>query len=1479
MAALAALGYVPLLLSRPGMVAADTKQYLYLDPGRLMAQALSMWDPSVAAGTVTHQQIGYLLPQGPFYYVLAHLGAPVWVAQRLWMGTLIFLAGAGIAYAVRVLGLSGLGPLAAGIVYELSPYVMQYIERISAILLPFTGLGWMLGFTVLALRRGGWRYPALFAIVVALCGGTNATSLIYAGLAPAAYVVYSAAVLRESTIGRAVSVAAKLAGLSLAVSLWWIAGLAVEGAYGIDVLKYTETVPAIAGPAVPSEILRGLGYWYFYGSDRLGPWLSSAVEYTERVGLVAVSFAPPLVGVIGAAISRFRARVYFILVGTLGLALSVGTHPYTDPSLLGRGLKAFMTGTTAGFALRSTDRATPLVVLALAALAGAGVSALGGRGLLRRLRTVGAAALVVTLAVVNAAPLLTGLAIDPHFERPERLPSYYATAARYLDSHAAATRVLVEPGDDFADYDFGAAIDPLWPGLILRPTLQRQQLIDGSNATADLLAAFDLQLQQGTYDPSTLAPIARLFSAGDVVLQSDYAFWHYNTPRPQETWRLFDPPPPGVGTPVGFGKPRPNVAPPGDRLIDEEALALPASAPWPPPVAVFPVSHPRPIYRAESAAAPLVLDGSGAGVVAAAASGLLAGDPTVIYAGTLDEDPAITAKAVAPGAVLVLTDSNRKELRKWSSVQDNIGATLTASPAPTAPDPTAQPLELFAHARSGWQSVAGYRQARYITASAYGNPVAYTPEDRPYMAFDGSTATAWSVAAFSAAPGNWIQIRLKRPVTTGRLDLVQSLGGLPNRWITKVTISFDGHNRITTVLGQASRRARGQSVHFRPRTFTTLRIRIDATSWHRRSLSGASGVGFSEIGIPGVHPFETIVMPRDLLDRLGAASLSHRLVILMTRQRVGPTPPRSDPEPFMSRSFTLPTGRSFVIGGTARISTLIPDNEIDSILGGPGVFGGAVIGSNERLPGDLDARAVFALDGNPETFWGPGFDGPAQRGAWMQVALKRPISFDHLALKLVADGRHSVPTLLRISTNTGESRLVTIPPVRDRKKIDATVTVPLSFRRVTGSVVRFTVEAVRKVTTINWYSESPIVMPFAIAEMGVPHLRFTPERRQAAIPSPCRDDLLSLDGHPVWLKVTGTVGTAESLGALTVSGCGPDAKGIHLGPGPHRLTATNGHVSGFNLDGLSLDSAPGGAGLPALRGGKLPPVAGRLAAPGAPALSAPRVKLEGAGSTHASLEVSGAKGPFWLVLGESINRGWTARIGKRSLGAPVLIDGFANGWYVAKPPRGPFSVALVWTPQREVDAALVASAAALFACLVLALLPRRRRRRGEAAHARTTPAETAARGAHLGLPLVADGRPAGALWCVLAGAASGAVAYLVLPPAHAALAGGSIACMAALVCRWRGFRGVLVAAAVAGVVAAGVMTAAGQAAHHYPTGDGWPTHFETAGSWAYVGVLALAADAIAGIARGEGRLRLRGGGPGAARRPRLRGSRRRPPPS
>ena len=1251
---LAAFAYVPLLLTKPGIVAADTKQYLYLDPGRLLSSAVSMWDPSVAAGTVTHQNIGYLFPQGPFYWVFAQLGVPVWVAQRLWMGTLLFAAGAGVLYLAKTLGVTDPGAVVAGLAYELTPYFLQYIQRISAILLPWSGLGWMVAFAVLALRRGGWRYPALFAVVVAFVGATNATSLIYVGIAPLAWLFYGAFVLHEASARRAASTGLKLGVLSLGVSLFWIVGLRVEGAYGINVLKYTETLPAIAGTSLASEVVRGLGYWYFYGSDRLGPWLQAAVKLQERTWLLVTSFALPALGAVGAVISRWRAKAFFVLLIFVGVVLAVGMHPYGDPSIAGRALKAFMTGSSAGLALRSSDRATPLVVLGFSMLLGAGVSALWSR--LPRLGILAACGMAAVV-VANSAPFLEGDAIAQNFQRPQQIPSYYAPAARYLDAQGDATRVLIEPGDDFADYDWGNTIDPVWPGIMTRPEVLREQLIQGSYPTADLLQAFDLTLQQGTYEPSTLAPIARLLSAGDVVLQSNLAFWHYNTPRPQAMWALFDPPPAGIGKPVTFGAATPNVAPPQFSLLDEEALSLPANAPWPPPIAVFPVSDARPIYRAEPASAPLVIDGSGAGVVEAAAAGLLADNPTIFYAGTLDAGAKLLHEVVSPGAQLVLTDSNRKELERWSSVRDNIGETLPTVAEPTTPDPTAVSLPVFAHLSPDAQSVALFGQARYVTASTYGNPVAFTPEDRAAEAFDGNTSTAWSVAAFSNATGNWLQIKLDHPVTADQLNLVQVLGSSVNRWITRATIQFDGGRSFRTTLTGASRSAGGQTVRFPRRSFTTLRITIDGTTRSDgESYAGASGVGFSEIRIPGVQVVEAIGLPSDMLRSLGSASLAHRLTIVLTRDRVSPFPPRSDPELAMNRQFWLPTARSFSLSGTARISALIPDNAIDSLLGGPDVFGGAVIGSNERLPGDLNARAVFAFDDNPKTFWSPGFDAPAQIGAWIEASLRHRISFDHLDMKVVADGRHSVPTEIRISTDTGESELVSLPAIKDRRAINSVVDVPLRFPRLSGSTIRFTVEAVRQVKTVNWYSEKPITMPVGIAEVGLPGVHFTPESPQAQIPAVCRSDLLRIDGRPVWIKISGRVGAAEKLQGqgLKVSGCGPDAEGIKLGAGTHTLEATWGKITGWDLDRLVLDSAPGGAALAPLADGMARPAPGTFGTLSSPRLAAPTVRVLGSSATTARLEVVGATHPFWLVLGQSLNAGWEATgPGGRPLGAPA----------------------------------------------------------------------------------------------------------------------------------------------------------------------------------------------------------------------------------
>ena len=444
-ALLAAFAYIPLLATKPGVLADDTKQYLYLDPGRLLSSAISMWDPSVAAGTVTHQNIGYLFPQGPFYWVFAQIGVPMWVSQRLWMGSLLFAAATGVRYLARTLGVDGPGAVVAGLAYALSPYFLQYIQQTSAILLPWSGLGWLVAFAVLAVRRGGWRYPALFALVVALVGATNATSLIYAGIAPVAWLFYAVLVLREVPARRAFSAGMKMGVLSLGVSLFWIAGLRVESAYGVNILKYTETLPAIAGTSLASEVVRGLGYWYFYGSDRIGPWKQAAVRLEESAWLLSTSFAVPVLGALGAVVSRWRVKAFFVLLILLGVVLAVGMHPYPDPSVVGRMLKAFMSGSSVGLALRSSDRATPLVLLGFAVLLGAGATALWARFPRIGLGTACALAAVV---VANSAPFLEGGAVAQNFERPENVPSYYAKAANYLDGegrlHASAHRTGAE---------------------------------------------------------------------------------------------------------------------------------------------------------------------------------------------------------------------------------------------------------------------------------------------------------------------------------------------------------------------------------------------------------------------------------------------------------------------------------------------------------------------------------------------------------------------------------------------------------------------------------------------------------------------------------------------------------------------------------------------------------------------------------------------------------------------------------------------------------------------------------------------------------------------------------------------------------------------------------------------------------------------------------------------------------------------------
>jgi hypothetical protein len=99
-----------------------------------------------------------------------------------------------------------------------------------------------------------------------------------------------------------------------------------------------------------------------------------------------------------------------------------------------------------------------------------------------------------------------------------------------------------------------------------------------------------------------------------------------------------------------------------------------------------------------------------------------------------------------------------------------------------------------------------------------------------------------------------------------------------------------------------------------------------------------------------------------------------------------------------------------------------------------------------------------------------------------------------------------------------------------------------------------------------------------------------------------------------------------------------------------------------------------------------------------------------------------ADGPSWLVLGQSYDRGWTARCDGRSLGVPVPLQGYANAWPLD---HGCTTLSFAFAPNRElVDSDVVSGAlcAGLLA-LLAAFAVRARARRARRARRASEPAE------------------------------------------------------------------------------------------------------------------------------------------------------------
>jgi len=1278
------LCYVPLLLTRPGWISADTKTYLYLDPSRLLGRAWSIWDPNVGLGTVSHQTIGYLWPMGPWFWLFEAIGAPDWMAQRLWWGTLLVATVAGGAYLLRRFDLPPVAVWPGAIVLGLSPYSVAYLGRLSGVLLPAVGLPWLLAFTIQAVRTGRWRYPALFALTVTTVGSVNLTALALVGIAPLLWLVW-VVVTREAAIGEVLRATARIGLLTLGTSAWWLAGLSVQASHGIDIVRYTESAEVVARTAIALEVLRGLGYWFFYGGDKLQLWIEPSFQYTKRRLVYLGTFFLPAVAFASGLVGRWRRRLFFVALLVIGVVVSVGANPWNDPPLVGRLVKGFL-ATDRGLAFRSLPRAVPLVALASAALIAGLIAALSTRD--RRLAR-GLAVVVVLAAIFGMVPLWQRDLVQDSLARRD-VPAYWTEAARLLDERDDGTRVLEVPGSDFASYRWGNTVDPITPGMMDRPYVARELVPWGSPLAADLVNDLDLLFQERTLSPEAIAPVARLMRAGDLVFRGDLQYDRYALARPKQVWELLGEAP-GLGEPIALTGPYENRPGGPMQMWDEYWTLYERHLPDGPAVAIVPVEDARPIVDVKPAAGALLLAGDGAGIVDAATAGRIDGHELIRYSANLTADD--VAAELDRGAALVVTDTNRKRGERWGSLRHNRGETERVDQQALATDISDNRLPRFPDRGTDVQTVTVVEGGATVDATSYGNPITYAADDRGALALDGDLDTAWATAAFSDARGERLVITPDEPIDLDHLVLNQLTEERSRRRITRVRIDLGDGRPVEVDLGPESRTARGQRIELGERRTDRITLTILADDLGNPERYGNAGpVGFAEVtlGDNDVTAREIVRVPTDLVDAAAGrdAARTARTTYLFTRVRQDPTDrTRDDEERGMARRFRVPADRDFTLRGTARLSARADDPILDRELGTVS-DGIESIESSHRMAGTRVERASAAFDGDPTTGWLGAW--ALTRGEHLTVTAEEPREFASFDLTVIADGLQSVPRVLDISVDGERVARVELPEIADGDEPGHTVTVPVDFPATTGRSLRLDVVSVRPARSLDWTANEFLDHPLAITDIDLDGVR-VPEPA-ARLDDRCRTDLVTLDGEPVPVRILGSTADALAGEPLTVEPCGDAA--LDLAAGEHDLVVRPGAVSGFDLDQLVLDTDPDAGPTPAAAGTE-----------GTDTGSTPTVTVDDEALDAATVTLTGLTPgePVWLVFGQSRSDGWRARVRDGGdLGASETVDGYANGWLLT-PTSATVTVDLDFTPQHRVNIAFIVSGVAVLACLALAI--------------------------------------------------------------------------------------------------------------------------------------------------------------------------------
>jgi arabinofuranan 3-O-arabinosyltransferase len=1259
-----ALAYAVAFWQKPGWATSDTKIDLHVDPVRFLGNVASVWTPSNGLGEVhSAQYSGYLWPMGPFFAFFHELGVSPWVVQRLWYGLILALAAWGLLLLLdELVGKPrGIVHIVAATFFVLNPYTVVFTARTTITLWGYAALPWLL----LAVYHGvrtqrGWRawwWPAAFGLIfMSTGGGVNAAVVFYMTLGPLVLMVYEPAIghVRWRAAG-AFLVRAVL--LSTLASLWWMSGLLVHVRYGIDFLQYTEQPRTIWATNTVSESLRLMGYWTSYIGNGYPlsrvPYFSDGGTMLYNVPVVGASLLLPALAILGFVWTRrWRYGPFFLALVLVGVTVMAAGYP--DGTPLRTTMEWIYYHIFVTRFLRTVDKAAPLVALGVASLLG-----LGARVLCARLRTVakprvrwaalaGVPVAFAALIVFAALPLFQGKAIDSQLTW-KAIPSPWKQAGANLDRRLPRnSRAIVLPGQIFAFYKWGGTVDAILPRLTGRPVAVRYETPYSDLHADDLLLTIDSLVQQNRMYPGQLRPLLNLIGASAVVSATDDDTFRSGAVDPAVAAQGLSTQ--GLGPARNFGPLQPLPAAPGD--IDPTRML--------PEVREYNLPVGRGIVHVDPAGPETIVDGSGDGLAELAAFNALPPRAPIFYAGDLK--PAAMVQAAARGANIVVTDTNRRQVFLAQYTQQNTSSVLAAT------DPIGRNealIDPFPNPATDGETVSILRGARYVTSPHEYGFQEY-PEYGPLAAFSGNPTTPWVPQGDVPQSQRWIEVGFEHPRDVPYVDVLPLTGDHGS--VTSVEV--DGR---TFPVGPGWTR-----IPLGAHMISKLRIQIVHVT--QPGSHGGPG-GLRQIRIPGVHVTQVLRTPVLVAKDLTGHDLSHSSLTYVFSRQTGYDPLRrdryvdepdqghlsdvQDPETLIHRVVFAPDSRSYAADARVMPSPDASDSVLDGLAG---LGGGERFTSSSRFQDQPRFRASSAFDGDPSTAWVGLWVRPFAPPPWIAWQTTHPLELSHFRIT-PAPLMVRRPTLVQLNWSGGHT-----PPLA----VGASGSVVLP-RPVRASAFWLTILASAFPAGAN--STQRKARAVGIGSLSVPGLRPADVPRRGALQSHCGSVRVVVAGHVVPLRIIGTITQLDAGQALAATSC---AGRVQMPAGIQYISSLPGN---FRVDLMRLRSpAP------------IPPTPtagpGQVLAPGTighNTVSGVRVAL---------------KAPAWLVLGESFDQGWRATCNGRSLGAPQVIDGYANGWLA---PAGCQRVSFYFAPQVGVNRSYVISAVvvALLGLLLIFVRPPR----------------------------------------------------------------------------------------------------------------------------------------------------------------------------